>query len=49
MEITISPGTTVNELKQFFFNNNICFESNVIIETVTYGGVVSSGCHVRGY
>ena len=47
MEVTISPGVTINkELNMFFLQNDICFESNVVPEEVTYGGVVSGGSHV---
>ena len=44
--ITISPGVTTGELMAFFLNNGVCFESDVILSTVTYGGVLSGGCHV---
>ena len=46
MEVTISPGVTIKELNMFFLQNDICFESNVVPEEVTYGGVVSGGSHV---
>ncbi len=46
MTVTISPGVTTGELMEFFLNNEICFESDVILPTVTYGGVLSGGCHV---
>ncbi len=46
MTVTISPGVTTGELMEFFLNNEICFESDTIISTVTYGGVLSGGCHV---
>ena len=46
MEVTISPGVIERHLQHFFIENNICFESDVIINSVTYGGVVSSGSHV---
>lgn len=45
-EVTLSPGVTGGELMEFFLNNDICFESDVILPTVTYGGVLSGGCHV---
>ncbi len=47
--VTISPGVTVGELMSFFLNHEICFESNVILPTVTYGGTFSGGCHVRAF
>ena len=31
---------------KFFLQNDVCFESDVILPTVTYGGVLSGGCHV---
>jgi len=30
----------------FFLTHDVCFESDVILPTVTYGGVLSGGCHV---
>ena len=46
-KITISPGVTEKKLKGYFLKNNLCFYSDVIVESVTYGGVVSGGSHVR--
>ena len=46
MEVKISPGVIERDLQHFFIKNNVCFESDVIINSVTYGGVVSSGSHV---
>ena len=45
--VTISPGVTTGELMAFFLKYNICFESDVLLPTVTYGGIFSGGCHVR--
>ena len=45
--ITISPGVTTGELMAFFLQHNICFESDVVLPTVTYGGVFTGACHVR--
>ena len=45
--VTISPGVTTGELMTFFLHNNICFESNVLLANVTYGGILTGGCHVR--
>lgn len=45
--VTISPGVTTGELMRFFLDHNICFESDVLLSTVTYGGVLSGGCHVK--
>ena len=45
--ITISPGVTTGELMTFFLQNDVCFESDVLLATVTYGGIFSGGCHVR--
>ena len=44
--VAISPGVTTGELMSFFLQFDVCFESDVIIPTVTYGGVFSGGCHV---
>lgn len=44
--VTISPGVTTGELMEFFLKHEVCFESDVILPTVTYGGVLSGGCHV---
>ena len=44
--MTISPGVTGGELMSFFLKYDICFESDVVLPTVTYGGVLSGGCHV---
>ena len=30
----------------FFLKYDVCFDSDVILSTVTYGGVLSGGCHV---
>lgn len=46
MTVTISPGVTTGELMQFFLKEGVCFESDVILPTVTYGGVLCGGCHV---
>ena len=45
--VTISPGVTNGELMTFFLRNNICFESGIVLPNVTYGGVLTGGCHVR--
>ena len=42
--VTISPGVTTGELMTFFLHN-IC--SNVLLANVTYGGILTGGCHVR--
>lgn len=44
--VTISPGVTTGELMKFFLIYQICFESDVILPNVTYGGILSGGCHV---
>ena len=44
--VTISPGVTGGELMKFFLQRDVCFESDVVLPTVTYGGVLSGGCHV---
>ena len=31
---------------EFFLKNGVCFESDVILMSVTYGGVQTTGCHV---
>ena len=47
MTVTISPGVTNGELMAFFLKNKtVCFESGIILPTVTYGGILSGGCHV---
>lgn len=45
--ITIVSGVTTGELMAFFLKNDVCFESDVLLPTVTYGGVFTGGCHVR--
>ena len=45
-EVTIVPGVTTGELMEFFLKNGVCFESDVILMNVTYGGVQTTGCHV---
>ena len=47
--VTISPGVTTGELMTFFLQNNVCFESDVILPNVTYGGILTGGCHVRTF
>lgn len=45
-EVTIVPGVTTGQLMQFFLDNDVTFLSDVILPSVTYGGVFSGGCHV---
>lgn len=45
--VTIVPGVTTGDLSKFFKKNNVCLKSNVILDKVTYGGVIATGCHVR--
>ena len=45
--VTIVPGVTTGQLMQFFLANDVCFMADVILSSVTYGGVFSGGCHVR--
>ena len=51
-KVTISPGVTTGELGFVFLQQGVndgtrcCFLSDVVLGTVTYGGVVSTGCHV---
>ena len=45
-EVTIAPGVTTGELMDFFLSERVCFYSDVILMNVTYGGVMSTGCHV---
>ena len=47
--MTISPGVTVAELMKFFLQRDICFESDLLLPTATYGGILSGGCHVSQY
>ena len=50
--MTISPGVTTGELAAVFLQQGVdddtrcCFLSNVVLGTVTYGGIVATGCHV---
>lgn len=44
--VTIAPGVTTGQLMQFFLDNEVTFKSDVILPSVTYGGVFSGGCHV---
>ena len=44
--ITVSSGVAMTEIVDFFLKNNVCFESNAILEGVTIGGIVAPGCHV---
>ena len=45
--VTVVPGLTTGDLSKFFTKNNVCLKSNVILDKVTYGGVIATGCHVR--
>lgn len=45
--VTIAPGVTTGELMVEFLNEGKCFNSDVILLGVTYGGVIPTGCHVR--
>lgn len=47
MTVTIVPGVTTGELMEVFLENGLCFESDVVLMGVTYGGVMTTGCHVR--
>ena len=47
--VTISPGVTTWEMKKFFMEHNICFESDVVSLAFTYGGITVTGCHVSAY
>ena len=50
--MTVSPGVTTGELAAVFLHQGVdddtrcCFLSNVVLGTVTYGGIVATGCHV---
>ena len=44
--VTIAPGVTTGQLMQFFLDNDVTFLADVILPSVTYGGVLSGGCHV---
>lgn len=44
--MTIAPGVTTGQLMKFFLDNDVCFKADVILASVTYGGVFSGGCHV---
>jgi len=46
--VTLVPGVTTGELSQFFTKNNVCLKSDVILDKVTYGGVIATGCHGVG-
>ncbi len=46
MTITAASGVNVQELMDFFLEENICFPSNVILRDVTVAGIISTGCHV---
>lgn len=45
--VRIAPGVTTGELMEQFLKEDVCFESDVILLGVTYGGVIPTGCHVR--
>lgn len=45
--VTIAPGVTTGELMEVFLEEGVCFESDVILMGVTYGGVIPTACHVR--
>ena len=44
--VTVSPGIVVKEMKEFFDAHKLCFESNVLLQTVTAVGIIATGCHV---
>ena len=44
--MTISPGVTTGELSKMFLQEKVCFMADVTLNSVTYGGVLSTGCHV---
>ncbi|XP_020631040.1 uncharacterized protein LOC110068020 isoform X1 [Orbicella faveolata] len=46
--VTIVPGVTTGDLSMFFKKNNVCLKSDVILDKVTYGGVIATGCHGVG-
>ena len=45
-EAVIAPGVTTGELMKQFLAKNVCLESDVILPSVTYGGILTTGCHV---
>ena len=48
-EVTIVPGVTTGELMETFAKYHVCFPSDVILMNVTYGGTLTTGCHVSEF
>lgn len=48
--VTLGPAVTVDQLAQFFLDNEVCLPSSVGIGLgeATMGGVLSTGCHGSG-
>ena len=45
-EAVIVPGVTTGELMKECLAKGACLESDVILLSVTYGGILTTGCHV---
>ena len=45
-EAVIAPGVTTGELMKECLAKGVCLESDVILPSVTYGGILTTGCHV---
>ena len=45
-EAVIAPGVTTGEMMKECLAKGACLESDVILPSVTYGGILTTGCHV---
>ena len=45
--VTIAPGVTTGELMKVFLEEGVCFKSDAVFMALTYGGVMTTGCHVK--
>ncbi len=48
LQIKIEPGVTVKQLSKVFKYKKWCIGSNVVLTSVMYGGIITSGCHGTG-
>jgi len=47
--VTIQPGVSIAELDAELRKHDLCVPTNVVLTSVRYGGVISTGCHGAGW
>lgn len=48
--VSVETGATIDEVAEFFIQNNVCIPSNVVagMGDGQYGGIIAAGCHGSG-